>query len=87
MSATDPKSTPPAADAAAKPELTAKQAAALVKRLVPQPPDEDGKPQPAKLVRVEPEEVLSHRVYEDGRVVVVTEDGQKFEGVLKEAAK
>ena len=30
MSASDPKSTPPAADAA-KPELTAKQAAALVK--------------------------------------------------------
>ncbi len=86
MSASDPKSTPPAADAA-KPELTAKQAAALVKRPVPQPPGEDGKPQPDKLVAVKADEVLSHRVYEDGRVVVVTEDGQKFEGTLKDAAK
>ncbi|WP_020164709.1 hypothetical protein [Methyloversatilis discipulorum] len=86
MSASDPKSTPPAAEAA-KPELTAKQAAALVKRAVPQPPDEDGKPQPDKMVAVKAEEVLSHKVYEDGRVVVVTEDGQKFEGALKESAK
>lgn len=86
MSASDPKSTPPAADAE-KPELTVKQAAALVKRAVPQPPDKDGKPQPDKLERVDPDEVLSHKVYEDGRVVVVTADGQKFEGALKESAK
>lgn len=86
MSASDPKSNPPAADAA-KPELTAKQAAALVKRPVPQPPGEDGKPQPDKLVAVKADEVLSHKVYEDGRVVVVTEDGQKFEGTLKDAVK
>lgn len=65
------------------PALTAAQAAALVKRSVPQPPDKDGEPQPDKLVKVEAREVLSHKVYDDGRVVVVTEDGQKFEGTLK----
>ncbi len=75
------------ADALALPELTAKQAAALVKRSVPQPPDEDGAAQPNKQVAVRADEVLSHKVYGDGRVVVVTEDGQKFEGVLKDAAK
>lgn len=73
--------TQPGDDAA--PALTAAQAAALVKRSVPQPPDKDGEPQPDKLVKVEAREVLSHKVYEDGRVVVVTEDGQKFEGTLK----
>lgn len=72
-----------AAPALAAPALTAAQAAALVKRSVPQPPDKDGEPQPDKLVKVDAREVLSHKVYEDGRVVVVTEDGQKFEGTLK----
>lgn len=83
--APDKKSTPPtpSADEVDEPQLTRRQAAALVKRPVPQPPDEDGKPQPDKLVAVREAEVLSHKVYDGGRVVVVTEDGKKFEGTLK----
>lgn len=63
--------------------LTAKQAAALVKRAVPQPADEAGNPVADELVRVREDEVLAHKLYEDGRVVVVTVDGQKFEGKVK----
>lgn len=60
-------------------ELTAVQAAKLVKREVPAL-DKDGKPtEKMKAVAVKTEEVFSFREYDD-HVVVVTTDGQKFRG-------
>lgn len=60
-------------------ELTAVQAAKLVKREVPAL-DKDGKPTgKMKAVAVKTEEVFSFREYDD-HVVVVTTDGQKLRG-------
>ncbi|MEW8522549.1 MAG: hypothetical protein AB2552_05800 [Candidatus Thiodiazotropha endolucinida] len=60
-------------------EMTAIQAAKLVKREVPAL-DKDGKPTgKMKLVAVKAEEVFSFREYGD-HVVVVTTDGQKLRG-------
>jgi hypothetical protein len=74
---------PTSEDAPSDVELSAEDAAALVQRVVPQLPDEEGNARPDKRVALRADEVLAYKVYEDGRVVVVTVDGQKFGGELK----
>lgn len=59
--------------------LTAAEAAKLVKRTVIEPAEKEGSKPITKKVAIEEKEVLDFKDYGD-YVVVVTKDGQKFTG-------
>lgn len=65
-------------------ELTAADAAKLVRREVVIPPEKEGGKPTSKKVAIEPGEILAFKDYGD-HVVVVTKDGQKFYGDKKAA--